>query len=117
MPKYKYFKPAEFIRCTPSCSIDAMDKQFLKDLDVCRHISGVPFVLLSAYRSPEHDKMRGRSGVGYHTSGRAVDVKCTNGEDRRAIIEGCLACGLTFGVYPTFIHIDNRPKPIAFVSK
>ncbi|AYQ58207.1 putative peptidase [Microviridae sp.] len=117
MTKLKYFKPAEFNRCNPSCTIDAMDAQFLKELDICRHIAGVPFVLLSAYRSASHDIQRGRSGVGYHTSGRAVDVKCTDSEDRRAIIEGCLACGLTFGVYPSFIHIDNRPRPIAFIGK
>lgn len=117
MIKLQYFKPSEFSRCNPSCTIDAMDTVFLKELDTCRHIAGVPFVLLSAYRSSEHDKSKGRSGVGYHTSGRAVDVRCTNGEDRRAIIEGCLACGLSFGVYPSFIHIDNRPRPIAFYGK
>lgn len=117
MVKLKHFKPSEFCKCTPSCSIDAMDVAFLKELDTCRDVAGVPFVLLSAYRSSEHDKAKGRSGTGYHTSGRAVDVRCTNSEDRRAIIEGCLACGLTFGVYKTFIHIDNRPRPIAFIGK
>lgn len=117
MDKLKYFKPSEFNRCNPSCSIDAMDTAFLKELDVCRHIAGVPFVLLSAYRSPAHDKERGRSGVGYHTSGRAVDVRCTNSEDRRAIVEACLATGLTIGIYPSFVHIDNRPRPILFVGK
>lgn len=113
----KYFKPSEFKSCNPSCSIDAMDSRFLKDLDACRHIAGVPFRLLSAYRSSDYDKSKGRSGNGYHCSGRAVDVACVDGESRRAIIEGCLAVGLTFGVYPSFIHIDNRRKPIVFVGK
>lgn len=117
MFKLKYFVSSEFARCVPSCSIDAMDPKFLEELDTCRDIAGVPFRLLSAYRSSEHDKSKGRSGTGYHCSGRAVDVACTDGESRRAIIEGCLAVGFTFGVYPTFIHIDNRRKPIAFVGK
>lgn len=96
--------------------MDAMDKEFLKELDICREIAGVPFVLLSAYRSAEYDKSKGRSGNGFHTSGRAVDIAARDGETRRAIIEGCLATGLTAGVYKTFIHIDNRPRPIVFVG-
>lgn len=113
----KFFKSSEFKKCIPSCSIEAMDSQFLRELDECRNIAGVPFRLMSAYRSPEYDKSKGRSGTGFHTSGRAVDVSCINGEDRRAIIEGALAVGLTVGVYPSFIHLDNRRKPIIFVSK
>lgn len=114
--KKNYFFEEEFHRCTPSCSSSQMDAHFLDELNNARSIANVPFVLLSAYRSPEHDKSRGRSGSGYHTSGRAVDVRCTDGDSRRAILEGCFATGLSVGVYPTFIHIDNRRKPIVFVG-
>ena len=115
--KKNYFSEEEFNRCTPSCSLSQMDAQFLDELITARSIANVPFVLLSAYRSPDHDRSRGRSGSGYHTSGRAVDVRCTDGESRLAILEGCFATGLSVGVYPTFIHIDNRRKPIVFVGK
>lgn len=115
--KKNYFEEVEFNRCSPSCSSSQMDPQFLEELNAARAVANVPFVLLSAYRSPEHDKSRGRSGSGYHTSGRAVDVRCTDGETRRAILEGCFAAGLSVGVYPTFIHVDNRRKPIVFHGK
>lgn len=73
----KYFSEGEFSCCSPSCSLQDMEQTTMNRLDTAREIAGIPFVLTSAYRSPKHDRSRGRSGSGAHTLGRAVDIKLT----------------------------------------
>lgn len=73
----KYFKEEEFNRCSPSCSLQDMKQTTISKLDTAREIAGIPFVLTSAYRSPEHDRSKGRSGTGAHTIGRAIDYDVT----------------------------------------
>lgn len=112
----KHFKPDEFRRCTPSCDISKMNPEFLVALDTARDVAGVPFVLTSAYRSPSYDLAKGRSGSGYHTQGRAVDVACGDSKLRWQIVCGCLAVGLSVGLSKDgFVHIDNRRTPIVFL--
>lgn len=113
----KYFTEKEFERCTPSCKVSQMDASFLRILDVAREFSNVPFVLLSAYRSPEWDRKRGRSGRGFHTKGCAVDVVCKDGVSRLKIIRACIDLGLSVGVYSSFLHIDSRDNQIVFYGK
>lgn len=116
MQELKHFRPEEFERCTPSCSIEKMDAEFLVALDTARDVAGVPFVLTSAYRTRSHDLAKGRSGSGYHTRGRAVDVACADSRLRWQIVCGCLAVGLSVGLSKDgFVHIDNRPNPIVFL--
>lgn len=104
----KYFHDLEFLACTPSCNIAQMDKQFLEELDELREACGFPLVLNCAYRSKQWDLSKGRSGNSYHTKGRAVDVRCFDNEKRAIIVRQALRFGFTVGVYPRFIHIDNR---------
>ena len=113
----RYFKVEEFLRCSPSCSVEQMDMDFMRLLDSCREFAGIPFYLLSAYRSPEHDRKRGRSGRGYHTLGRAVDISVSDGSGRWKVLQAATQLGLSIGIYPTFLHIDNRPNPIVFYGK
>lgn len=114
--KLKYFSENDFERCFPVCFMSDMDEQFLLKLDAVRELAGVPFILNCAYRTPSWDKSRGRSGEGYHTKGRAVDVRCCDGVTRRKIINACIHYGLSVGVYRSFLHIDDRDKPIIFWS-
>lgn len=117
MLNLEHFTPAEFVRCVPSCSIEQMDADFLRVLDASRTASGVPFILNSGFRSPEWDMAHKRTGRGYHTLGRAVDVKCLDGHTRAAIVRACLDFGLSCGIANTFIHIDNRPLQAVFLYK
>lgn len=112
----KYFKETEFERCFPVCSLSDMEQVFIDKLDAAREIAGVPFVLNCAYRSPSWDKSRGRSGSGYHTKGRAVDVRCVDPELRYKIVSACIRMSLSVGVYRTFLHIDDRDEPLLFWS-
>lgn len=104
----RYFKPEEFSRCVPKCNISDMSLSFLQKLDVVRDYAGIVFKINSAYRSSDYDKSKGRSGKGFHTLGRAVDIDCRNSVSRAKIIEACLRVGLSCGVSSTFIHIDDR---------
>lgn len=117
MREYKYFSPEEFERCVPSCSIEQMDSSFMEWLDRARELAGIPFVLNSAYRSSEYDKAKGRTGVGYHTFGRAVDVRCLDGISRAAIVCALLDCGFSVGIHNRFVHVDNRPVQTCFLYK
>lgn len=113
----KYFKEEEFKRCSPACEISDMDFNFLHILESIREVSGVPMILCSAFRSSEYDKRKGRSGKGYHTLGRAVDIRCVDGASRAKLISASLLHNCSVGVYPTFLHIDNRAKCIVFYGK
>lgn len=104
----KYFHDLEFLACTPSCNISQMDSAFLKELDSLRELCGFPLVINCAYRSPEWDISRGRSGRSYHTLGRAVDIKCLDSVQRATIVLEALRLGFSVGVYPRFVHVDNR---------
>ena len=104
----KYFSPAEFLRCTPSCSIKQMDPSFLDLLDRVREKAGIPLVLNCAYRSVEWDQSKGRSGNSAHTRGKAVDIRCNTSSNRYKIISAALACGIRrIGVGKNYIHLDN----------
>lgn len=85
-------------------------------LDEARALAGIPFVLTSAYRTPFYDSKHGRSGKGYHTRGRAVDIKCIDGASRRIIVRSLLNCGFNgIGIADTFIHVDDRPFSLGSV--
>ena len=107
MKQARYFKDAEFKKCTPPCSIEDMDEDFLYMLDAIRHTAGIPLVLNSAYRSVQYEKSKGRSGSGAHTYGMAVDIRCTSGVNRLKIIEAAIKCGIVrIGIAKTYIHVD-----------
>lgn len=83
-----------------------------------RLIVGAPVKILSAYRSPTHNAEVGGAKNSQHMEGRALDLQPPKGwtvdkfyktireyaGDERSKIYG-------LGKYPTFVHIDIRPKP------
>lgn len=112
----KYFKPAEFGRCTPSCAVEDMDSDFLELLDKARKLACVPFVLNSAYRSKEYEQSRGRNGSSSHCKGLAVDISCKSSYMRFKVLSALFQVGFRrIGVYPTFIHVDNDDDKISAV--
>ena len=109
---YNYFSNNDFRNANPSCSIDDMEENFLHRLDVARYLSGVPFIINSAYRTEEHEKKQGRDGDSSHTQGVAVDIKCTNSVARQKIIDGLRGAGFNrIGIYKSFIHCDFDRRP------
>ena len=111
MATARYFSEAEFKRCTPPCSINDMDQEFLKLMDAIRERAGIPLVMNCAYRSREYDLSKGRSGNSMHTKGIAVDFRCLNYQTRLKIVQAALACGIRrIGQGETFVHIDIGDK-------
>lgn len=105
---YRYFSDKEFKNCSPSCSINDMDKEFMDKLDILREKAGIPLVITSAYRSREWDLSKGRSGNGAHTKGVAVDIRCNNSHNRFLILKAALEIGFKrIGIANTFIHVDD----------
>lgn len=111
MIKSKNFKEVEFNRCSPSCSLQNMKQTTMSKLDTARDIAKIPFVLNSAYRSPEWDRAKGRSGSGAHTLGQAVDIRCDNDRERFLIISALIKAGFNrIGCEGGFIHADDSQK-------
>ena len=111
MATARYFSEAEFKRCTPPCSINDMDQEFLKLMDAIRERAGIPLVINCAYRSREYDLSKGRSGNSMHTKGIAVDFRCLNYQTRLIIVQAAFACGIKrIGQGETFVHIDIGDK-------
>ena len=107
----KYFSKGEFGRCSPACSLQDMKQTTISKLDTAREIAGIPFVLTSAYRPPEHDRSKGRSGTGAHTLGKAVDIRCNTSRNRFLIVNALLKAGFKrIGVAKTFIHTDDSER-------
>ena len=107
----KYFSENEFKKCVPACSLQDMHPDTIKRLDLARSISGIPFVINSAFRTVAHEKAQGRAGTSSHTTGRAVDIRCNTDRNRFLVVNALLTAGFTrIGVHKTFIHADDSPK-------
>lgn len=102
----RFFKDSEFLAV--GCSRSQVDDDSLRRLDRAREIAGVPFIINSAYRDPASEVLKGRSGSGAHTLGKAFDIRCRNSCDRWLIVHGALAAGFPrIGIASTFIHLDD----------
>ena len=104
----KYFKRSEF-KCK-CCEVELMDDAFLLKLDKAREISGVPYNINSGYRCVKHNLEIG-STSNNHTSGKAVDIKATTGQERLHILSGLIKSGFKrIGIAKNFIHVDSMDK-------
>lgn len=108
-----YFKDSEFERV--GCKRSDCNPISLDRLNRCRHIAGIPFILTSAFRSPSHEVLKGRSCDGAHTTGQAFDISCNNNTSRYKIIQAALQVGFfRIGIGKNFIHLDDcdrKPHP------
>lgn len=92
----KYFKEIE----------ENMDANFLHKLDKARSIANMPFIINSAYRSPEHP-LSIKNPSSSHIKGLAVDIKCTDSRTRFIIVDALIKAGFNrIGIADTFIHVD-----------
>lgn len=107
---FPHFMEKEFFDAVPSCNSLQMDSSFMKHIEDVRVRSGVPFHINSAYRTPEYEHSKGRSGNSFHCVGQAIDIACKSSTERYKILEAVMFYGiLSVVLYPTFIHFDNRP--------
>lgn len=104
----KYFSEKEFNNCIPSCSLQDMNQQSIDRFDKAREIANIPFVINSAYRTKEYEKLHGRNGTSAHTEGMSIDIRCNTSANRFKVITALLKAGFTrIGIGKTYIHADD----------
>ena len=92
----RYFKNIE----------DNMNKDFLAKLDEAREYANIPFIINSAYRSPEHPESI-KNPSSSHIKGLAVDISVKDSRTRFLILDALLVVGFNrIGISNTFIHVD-----------
>lgn len=110
--RWPNFSPAE-IACRGTGAI-LIDEEALDRLQALRDRIGRPFIVNSAYRSPEHNRAVGGAKASKHMEGVAFDISMAN-HDPAAFEAAACASGFTgFGTYPqarnNFMHIDLGPS-------
>jgi hypothetical protein len=87
-------------------SVELMDK-----LQALRTRCGKPLIVLSAYRTQEHNKAVGGASNSQHTLGKAADISLANHEPRTLEVQARLAGFSGIGRYPknNFLHVDTGP--------
>jgi hypothetical protein len=95
-----------------------IDTDMMDKLQALRTRMGVALIVLSGYRSPEHNAKVGGAKDSQHTKGTAVDVAVAN-VDPEELIAAALELGFTWiKRYPVngFVHLDIRPARQASVT-
>lgn len=112
MSKYKYFTYSEFDSPDePGSGEKHMNKEFIRRLDAARDIAGVPFKILSGYRTPTHNKKVGGTKTSAHLTGLAVDIDYTTEQEKIAILKALRKLdfkrfGIRTGTSGSSIHVD-----------
>lgn len=92
--KYKYFKARELV---------GLEEKLVRILDEIREKAGVPMIITSGYRTPEHNKKVGGKPNSAHIRGLAVDIACTDNKKRSALLRGVYSQS-----EPVFLEIARK---------
>jgi len=105
--KFKYFNYEEFDSPDIQGSGQLMSNEIISMLDVVRKKYGKAIDINSGFRTHKHNAEVGGKVTSSHLKGLAVDISCTNSNDRFKL-EGILReVGFTrIGMGSTFIHVD-----------
>ena len=115
MNKSEHFSTKE-LTCKCGCNTCEMNERFMEQLEALREYLGFPLVLNSAYRCIKHPVEAVKEKGGFHTLGRAVDIKCSDSTTRYKIISAAPRFGFRgIGVSDKFIHLDNRNKAVMWL--
>lgn len=111
----RYFKISEFDSPDAPGSGDQMRISTLKMLDQARERVGIPLVVSKGggYRTEQFNaSLRPRSAPrSSHMAGYAADIQARDKATQMAIVRALREVGFNrFGVYETFIHVDNDPN-------
>lgn len=98
------FKWSEF-ECHCGCGCADMTSETLRALQAARGIYGNPIHVSSGFRCVPYDLSRG--GKGNHPTGQAVDVLCSDMQDRYDLIYAAMRAGFRrVEVAPNYLHFD-----------
>lgn len=88
-----------------------MDLGFLMALDILRTHWSQPLHITSGYRCAKHnaDPKVGGEPKSMHLTGRAVDIKMPDANERYAFVRLAMKLGFYgIGIMATAVHLDNR---------
>lgn len=107
--RWENFSPRE-LACKGTGQL-MVDETALDKLQALRTALGVPLLITSAYRSPEHNRRVGGAKDSYHMKGVAFDVRMDNLDPDVFEIAAREIGFRGFGYYPKqgFMHIDLGP--------
>lgn len=114
---WEYFSyEGDVMLACPCCGKQGMDGQFMREVaDPLRNALGFGLSVNSGYRCPDYNEQLSSTGrTGPHTTGRALDIRCTSSHKRHMIVKIALAMGLRVTPAKTFIHIDNLGEADGF---
>ena len=96
-----------------------MNKEFINLLQTARTKAGIPFIIISGYRSKEHNALVGGVSNSSHLKGLATDILVKNSGVRYIILKSLISVGLyRIGIHHDFIHVDidnNKPKNLIWL--
>lgn len=115
-----YFTPEN----DPKIDFTKVDKAALARLEIARGKAGVPFVITSNYRTPEHSEEVGGFKDDAHTKNpcSAFDIACVDGNSRFRIVQALLAAGFNrigINTKNNHVHVDadvTKPMNVLFIE-
>lgn len=83
--------------------------------DIRSFFGGKSITVLSAYRTPAHNRSIGGARFSQHLEGRALDLRPPAGVSLKKFYDGIRANATRWGIkglgkYLTFVHVDIRPS-------
>lgn len=109
----RYFSPEQdpkLFACPCKCSAEP-SATFLRMLDKCRSVAGVPFIITSGPRCPKYNEKINGSRNSAHIGGCAADISVRDSRTRFLIIKSALSLGVNrIGIADTFVHLDNSEE-------
>lgn len=107
--RWPNFSPSE-IACRGTGNI-RINEAALDKLQALRAALGIPVIVNSAYRSPEHNRRVGGAQASKHLTGTAFDISMANHDPASFITAARKAGFVGIGTYPrsNFVHIDTGP--------
>lgn len=89
---------------------ELLDNLCVKWLDDVRHAAGVPFILTSDARTPEHNAKVGGSPTSLHVLGRAFDFKLrtTDAATMWKVMAACVSTPAPFGKEVEYVIADQH---------
>jgi zinc D-Ala-D-Ala carboxypeptidase len=111
MSDFKYFNYSEFDSPDePGSGEKYMSKEFIEMLSEARDCAGIPFFILSGYRTRKHNAtLKNSVKNSTHCLGIAADIRCRTSDERWNIIDSLLFAGFNrIGIGESFLHVDLK---------
>lgn len=121
MSKYSHFTYSEFDSPDkPGSGEKNMNKEFIRRLDKARELAGIPFKIVSGYRTESYNTKVGGAKTSAHMSGYAADIDYTTEEEKVTILKALRAMdfnrfGIRTGASGSSIHVDMDPTKSKYV--